>query len=229
MDSGIMKGILFLSLILFCLQAKSQTVDNTYTNEIKTIETHRAEILNAYENADSIAKILIVEATRNYLISKLAIKIFPPWFGTPWGFYGDTRTPQKGTIACGYFVTNILSDIGFKIPRIKWAQSASEVFILILSEKKVKRFRNKPLKDVEDYIISQGEGVYLVGLDIHVGFIIYQNNKMNFIHSNYYQPGAVVVSQDINTNSPLADSKYRIIGKLFSDKMIENWITEYHY
>ena len=37
------------------------------------------------------------------------------WIGTVWDFNGVTRTPKQGAIACGYFVTNVLTDLGFKI------------------------------------------------------------------------------------------------------------------
>lgn len=77
-----------------------------------------------------------------------------------------------------------------------------------------------------EWIRSRGEGLYIVGLDIHVGFIIYRDNKITFCHSSYYNPPLKVVSQDALDKSPLTDSKYRVIGKILDDKMIVKWITE---
>ena len=39
-------------------------------------------------------------------------------------------------------------------------------------------------------IKTRGEGLFVVGLDIHVGYILYYQNSIMFIHSNYYQNGA---------------------------------------
>ena len=69
------------------------------------------------------------------------------------------------------------------------------------------------------------DGLYLVGLDCHVGFICVKNNDITFVHSNYYQKEIGVMAERLNTKNPLRDSKYRIIGKLLGDEMIEHWIT----
>ena len=51
----------------------------------------------------------------------------------------------------------------------------------------------------------------------------------NFIHSNYYEENDWVMSEDIDSENPLSDSNYRVIGKLFSREVILNWINNYHY
>jgi len=66
--------------------------------------------------------------------------------------------------------------------------------------------------------------LYLVGLDSHTGFIYVHNNTIRFIHADYYEPEIGVVSEKIDSESPIKDSKYRIIGKLMSDEMIIAWI-----
>jgi hypothetical protein len=114
--------------------------------------------------------------------------------------------------------------VGFNIPRIKWAQSPSEIFIKKLSFGNVDRFSNVPILTIEKYLKKSGNGIYLVGLDCHTGFIFVNNDEIRFIHADYYEPEKGVVSEKINSNSPIADSRYRVIGKLMSDKMIINWI-----
>ena len=63
-------------------------------------------------------------------------------------------------------------------------------------------------------------------MDIHVGFIINQNDNITFCHSSYYDPPRRVVNQGLMEKSPLTDSGYRVIGKILDDQMIEKWISE---
>lgn len=112
---------------------------------------------------------------------------------------------------------------------MKWAQSASEVFITALSNPNVKRFSNQEISKVSAYLSVAGEGIYLVGLDQHVGFITYRDEEMYFVHANYYQPNIGVMKEELDSKNPLSDSNYRIIGKLFSKKMVINWLQETKY
>lgn len=173
-------------------------------------------------NKDSV----IIEAQK-YLLN-VSDKFFRSWYNTPWTFEGHSQTPGEGTIACGYFVTTMLRDMGFNIPRIRWAQQASEYIVKKLSPD-IGRFTRKPMKDIVAYIEGKGEGLYIVGLDCHVGYIYYHNGKMSFVHANYYRPKIGVMSEPLIGRNPLNDSKYRIIGKIFDKEMIKNWIMNVRY
>ncbi len=120
--------------------------------------------INNKEKQDEI----IIEA-QNYLLT-ISDEFFKAWYNTPWTFHGHSQTPQEGSIACGYFVTTTLRDMGFNIPRIKWAQQASEYLIKKVSSD-ITRFHKKPMADIVSYIESKGEGLYIIGLDCHVGYI----------------------------------------------------------
>ena len=180
--------------------------------------------MSEYSESDSIGQDSIISIARDYLINTMTKEVFPCWYGTKWDFNGTTRTPQKGKISCGYFVTNILTDVGFNIPRVKWAQSASEVFIKKLSFGNIDRFSNKSISTIEKYLRKSGNGLYIVGLDCHTGFVFVDNDEIRFIHADYYEPEIGVVSEKIDSHSPIADSKYRVFGKLMSDEMVLNWI-----
>ena len=51
------------------------------------------------------------------------------WSGTGWDYNGVSRTPGQGSIACGYFVTTLLQDLGFSVERVRLAQAASSIMI----------------------------------------------------------------------------------------------------
>ena len=217
--------ILIFTLMFSC--KGQQEVKKEYAECIKEIIIRRDDFRTKYIESDSLKKASIIIEARNYLTGIMANKVFPYWYGTKWDFNGTTRTPRKGKIACGYFVTNVLTDVGFSIPRVKWAQSASEVFIKKLANKQIKRFSNKPIDHVENYLVKSGSGLYLVGLDSHTGFIYVNNNDVRFIHADYYEPDKGVVSEKLDSFSPIAHSSYRVIGKLMSDDMMISWIKNY--
>jgi hypothetical protein len=167
----------------------------------------------------------LVKSAQKLLIRFIDDEIFPYWYYTPWNFYGTTRVPKSGTIACGYFVTTVLQDVGFDIPRVKWAQLASEGIIKKFC-REIKRFQDRPVSEVIDYIKKKPDAVYVVGLDCHVGFIVKYQEKIQFVHSNYYRPEIGVMSEDLDSKNPLRDSKTRLIGTVTDSVNIVRWITK---
>ncbi|NDV58008.1 hypothetical protein [Bacteroides sp. 519] len=210
--------ILFLFPFAF-INAQSYT---GLKNEVLEKRMSFQQQYNEIENKDSI----VIEA-RNYLLN-VSDSFFRSWYNTPWTFHGHSQTPGQGSIACGYFVTTTLRDMGFDIPRIKWAQQASEYLIKKLTTD-IKRFHNKPMNDIVGYINQQGEGLYIVGLDCHVGYIYYWKGKMTFVHANYYKPETGVMAEPLIGRNPLNDSKYRVIGRILDNDMVRNWILNVSY
>src|ERR1700749_1339754 len=95
----------------------TQSIANTkpdYTDFKKSISDHKSHLIN-HPTKD----------IRNYLFKLIDEDIYNYWAGTPWEFYGTTRQPKTGSIACGYFVTNTLTDLGFKIDREGLANAVS--------------------------------------------------------------------------------------------------------
>lgn len=211
---------------IFSGTAQVTNVAKAYTKLVEEIDLNRVVFSQKYTSSNTVQKDTIIKEAREYLVNTMATRLFPYWYGTKWDFNGMTRIPQKGKIACGYFVTNILTDVGFRIPRIKWAQSASEVFIKKLAKNNLKRFSNQSIDTVENYLINAGNGLYLVGLDAHTGFIYVHEKEVRFIHADYYEPEKGVVSEKLDSHSPINDSSYRIFGKLMSDEMMLQWLKQ---
>lgn len=168
---------------------------------------------------------------RNYdllekrFVSTIVDSIFPYWYGTSWDFNGTTQTPGKGSIACGYFVSTVLRDAGIQLNRVKLGQSASQVFIKTFADKKdIKTFFNNPLDSTLNFIKSKGAGLFIIGLDNHVGFIYNNGNNIWFIHAKWVNPKAVV-KENAAESGILYYSKYRIVGKISSNKMLlDKWV-----
>ncbi len=222
-----MKKISFL-FVGFLLQfiALAQNNEQTYDELILTVKQRQLELGKAYKNADSTKqKDSIIQVAQFYVYKTIVNDFFKHWYGTSWAFYGQTRTPKVGSIACGYFVTTVLYDVGFDIPRVEWAQLASEVFIKRFSTD-IKRFKNKPIANVKNYVLNKSNGLYIVGLDYHVGFIFKYNNTVKFVHSSYYKPNIGVLSEDFEGHNPLDDSSYVVVGKILNNTTMIKWLTQ---
>ncbi|MDR2693434.1 MAG: hypothetical protein LBB74_04370 [Chitinispirillales bacterium] len=230
------KSISFLMVVApiifataFCLPALAQQSAADGYDALKTeISAQQQCFSQRYAAASEKDKTAILSEAQKYLTNVICDTIFPYWYDTPWSFHGATRVPKQGTVACGYFVTGILTDAGFQIPRVKWAQAASENVIVKIAEN-IKRFRNRPVAEVIAYVNQNGDGLYIAGLDCHVGYIYKSDTTLRFVHSSYYEPETGVMSQPLEGWNPLNDSKYRVIGKLLGGEMVRNWVTGVRY
>lgn len=190
------------------------------------VENNRSGLWSQYQRATTTAeKETIISQARESLIRSAYDEIFPYWYGTKWDFNGTTEMPGQGKIACGYFVSTVLRDVGMKVQRTRLAQQASENIILSLTTSEhTKRFRNVPIKSFVAAVQTWGTGLYVVGLDIHVGFILNIAGDVYFIHSTYVDPYCVVKERALESRI-LTDSRYRVLGKLSEDDdLILKWL-----
>lgn len=148
------------------------------------------------------------------------------WVGTKWSFTGTTTKPQEGEIACGYFITNNLYNLGFAINRFKLAQEPSSYLIKQLCEKNsIKHF-----SDIDKMINSikknKSKDVFIVGLDFHTGFLTFDGEEVYFIHSNYINKEGVI--KEIAKESPaLNQSKSFMIGSLLQNTtLLDDWVKK---
>lgn len=176
-----MKYILLLVFLIIIGCKKSDNKVNVENLEIEKIP-YKAFLVSLHKKTK--------EEKKNYLFRFINYDVPNYWMGTPWSFNGTSREPQKGSIACGYFVTNTLTDFGFDINRTYLAQQASSVMIKKLC-KDIKYFGKR--QDLEKYILSKDKNqVYIIGLDFHTGFITRENKDTYFIHSSYIKNKGVV-------------------------------------
>jgi len=201
-----------------------------YRNALAKLEARRLTFSQHWKSAAPSDRANIRGKAREELFRAILHDIFPAWYGTTWDFNGISEAPGEGKIACGYFVTTCLRDAGIKLQRIKLAQQASQRIIETLAPAGSKKIiYDKPIADVAEFIRSQGTGLYIVGMDTHTGFVVNDGASLAFIHSSYYRPPFSVTAESVKGTNPLADSKYRVFGKILDDVMIEKWITNSHY
>jgi len=160
-------------------------------------------------------------------ISKILIdSVFEYWEGTQWDFNGYTETPKKGLVACGYYISTPLRDIGVKLNRFKVAQkSASGIVKQLCDPNSIKTFNE--LEKLMTYLKEvENEEILILGLSNHVGFIFKRNDESYFAHSNYIGSKGVE-KEKLETSIAINASNVYVVGQLtqhqaFVKKWLEN-------
>ena len=210
------------------VQGNTTSNSHNYKDTLANLESERIELASRYQQAASAEqRAAIIAEARSVITRSIYTDLFPAWYGTPWDFNGTSEVPQQGKIACGYFVSTVLRDAGLRVERVRLAQQASENIILSLTtERFVRRFRHVAIGEFVKAVKDYGPGIYVVGLDIHVGFIVNTGDEVYFIHSSYVEPYMVVKEKALESTI-LAGSKYRVLGNIFADdSSINNWLGQ---
>lgn len=204
---------------IYTPEAYHTQLDNTYHRQ-------KAYQMEVDTTQDTLSRELKLLASA-FFAKKLTEVVFPYWYGTDYNFYGTTQTPGQGKIACGYFVTTVLEDMGITLDRVELAKAASETMIRALVEPShVQRFSRKTMDQFLGGIRERGVGIYIVGLDRHTGFIVNLDpDDIRFVHASGRRP-LCVINEPATTARSLIKSKYRVIGKLTMDeRFFKNWLA----
>ncbi|MBK7397743.1 MAG: hypothetical protein IPJ34_15960 [Myxococcales bacterium] len=174
---------------------------------------------------DGAARSAVLRRAASTLEQALVDEVLPRWDGTAWAFHGTSTTPREGAIACGYFVSTTLREAGLGVERIRLAQQASERIVKTLSPKEhVQRFSDVPVEEFVAAVARRGDGLYVVGLDDHVGYLVVRGGVVFFHHASYVGARKVVRELAVEAK-PLVKSRYRVVGKLFADdRVVEAWL-----
>lgn len=172
------------------------------------------------------AKLLPAESSRNAATLADGIrKVMTYWYGTPWSLSGDGQEPDSGHVGGAYFVSFVLRDLGFRFDSVRMArQPPSRIIKAFCRKEDVAWFADRSFGELEEYVKNEGKGVYLLGLNDHIGFIVYDWG-ISFVHSNPFFPQKVM-SEKARYSLKLRASKTWTIGKLFSEDLIKAYIED---
>ncbi|RYY42748.1 MAG: hypothetical protein EOO06_20720 [Chitinophagaceae bacterium] len=164
-------------------------------------------------------------ALTNFWVKQVGTELYQQWHQTPWDFNGTTEKPRDGAIACGYFVTTVLRDMGVKINRSKLAICPSLTMMkTLVPGQKVSNLSYLSFDAFNQTIQQAGKGVYIIGLDFHTGFIINDGRENWFLHSNYIKRQGVV-KEVLLSSSALKSSKTRWVVSLTKDRdFLRGWL-----
>ncbi len=173
---------------------------------------------------DAKAENRILDRARLALGHIVADSILPAWNGTPWSLGGTAAGPGDRPVACGYFVSTALEHAGLRVERRRLGQQAAENIVrTLVPADRVARFRRTPLDLFLHTVAGGGDGVYVVGLDYHVGFLVIEDGT-SFFHHASRQAGQVVREPAVLSRA-LASSSYRVVGKLFDRGLARTWLA----
>lgn len=202
---------------------KAEYTYENYRHEKSELNLERDLLLKAFKKEGPSKKIMQQAAA--LFMSKLNGTLFDFWMETDWDYNGTTEIPGTGSIACGYFVTTLLRDMGVKLDRNSLAQCASEPMIKkLVEERYIQRYSGYSIENFVASVKRSGDGIYLVGLDNHTGFIVCEKGNVTFVHSGGGVP-ARVLRQDAMHSGLLERSSYRVTGKLSADDhFLTKWL-----
>jgi hypothetical protein len=193
----------------------------TYAEIKEDIAAKRKKFATQYPVLTDTAQRLINE----FWVHTVSHDLFNQWEGTPWDFNGIAREPGKGTIACGYFVNTLLQAMDCKINRVKLSICpSSEMMKSLVPHQKLKNLSYLSYANFNDTLGRWGNGVYIVGLDFHTGFIVHEGKDNWFIHSNYIGRKGVT-KEAVLASEALRFSKTRWLISLTKDReFLEKWL-----
>jgi hypothetical protein len=164
-----------------------------------------------------------LEQVSDLLYNTLKDSIFPAWNDTPWDFNGISNMPGEGEIACGYFVSTTLKHAGFNLNRYKLAQQAASVIATkVCGKEKMNRFTSPAI--TKTYASEIENGLFIVGLDFHVGFLLVEKGEVFFVHSDYYN--GKVVRELASISIAFNSSNIYVVGELTNNNnLMKSWIN----
>ena len=225
-----MKNLLYLAFLLFTGGCHAQPTTEysapAYRATLHRFDLRRTELAARYRRATTPAsRTACLAEARELWLTALDSTVFPAWEGTPWHFYGRSWEPRQGSIACGYFVTTALHDAGLRLPRTLLAKQAATVIIRNLTtEAYMHRYRGLSQADFVQQMRQLGPGLYVLGLDYHVGFLrVREGGAVQMIHSSYTGAGGVV--REAADSSAALESQARVVGKISDDPaLLRAWL-----
>ena len=167
-----------------------------------------------------------IDSASTYLKDKLLNDMVPHWYGTTWDFNGHTNMPNNGEIACGYFVSTTLKHLGFNLNRYKMAQQAGLIEAQMLQPKSdLKIYSNLSFEALKAKLNSAyKDGLYFVGLDNHVGYVLIKDKELYFLHSSYCDNKVVI---ELAEHSYCFQSNLYVFAEISTnDALIKKWILD---
>jgi hypothetical protein len=188
------------------------------------IQAEQVELRVRWKAApDEAQRASVLDEARAQVHAIIAERLIPAWEGTTWEFYGTTQVPGQGAIACGYYVSTLLEHAGFDVERVELAQQASERIIKSLTdEDHIWRSSDATAEASLAPVREGGKGIYMVGLDYHVGLLVHDGVNIHWCDSSYLNPTAVTCQDPVEAFS--YTSRYRVIGQLLTDPMMVAWL-----
>ncbi|KAA2216963.1 MULTISPECIES: hypothetical protein [Maribacter] len=186
-----------------------------------------AESLRVKLQKDLWTGTITLDHVKKAFTNQLVNEILPHWYGTPWSFGGHTEVPNQGKIACGYFISTTLRDMGVKLNRYTLAQkSPLDEAKMISCGSEIKSFvQETPENALAEIDRLTHEGLYFIGFDEgHVGYLLKRDGELLLIHSNYFSPVSVCMEK-LNESRVLTKfKKFHLVAISHNEPLLQRWL-----
>lgn len=205
-----------------------------YEAALVKLEGRRQALARRFKAAEDGAGRATVRAeARAVALAAMRDVIFPAWLGMPWGL-GPNSTPTRPhqpdtVIACGYFVSSALENLGLKLAtRFSFAQAPAlhAQRSLAPAGRDLHVFFSVPGDELARKIAALGEGLYVIGLNNHIGFVDVRGEDVRIVHASYTGE-QVVTDEPLATAQVIANSRaagYFVTPLLQDDRLVEHWL-----
>lgn len=168
---------------------------------------------------------------RAVLRAAIVDEIIPRWLGTRWAFEGTATRPHAAEgIACGYFVATVLEAAGLRLEsRARFGQATALAIqrALVAAPDAHHRVFSVPPAELVRRLRAWGDGLYVIGLDVHVGFVAVEGATVRLLHSSY--TGArVVTDEPVATARAIERSRaagYFVTSLFGDDALARTWLA----
>lgn len=198
-----------------------------YAVMVGELERLRKELAEKHRKARDAAGREAVENDARAMLELVLPEMMRCWLGTPWDFHGIAERPGEGKIACGYFVSTVLRDAGFRVDRFKLAkQPSANILRTFLPRASCTLSVGKSYEEFARDAARLDPGVYVIGLDTHVAFLVVPGDgSFRFIHSSGSKPWRVV-DESRDEAEVLKRSSWRMLGNLTADEaVLRRWLA----
>jgi len=197
----------------------------TYQKLVSELGRWRSELAQRHLMAKDEATRSAVENDARIILELTLPAMMRCWLGTAYDFNGTAAKPGAGKIACGYYVSTVLMDAGFRVDRYALAQQPSENILRSFLEKDACSLSVGKTYEAFSADLAKAErGIYLIGLDTHVAFVVVDPDGFRFIHASGSRPWCVVDEGPAEAGV-LQRSSWRMLGNLTADPtVIRRWL-----
>jgi hypothetical protein len=183
---------------------------------------------------DERARVTIRVEARKLVLGAITDTAFPAWMGSPWGLGPSStacRPYEAGkVVGCSYFVTGVLENVGLRLAsRARFAQAPSLLMQRALTPDPaaLHRYGGLEAAELRKRLLALGDGLYIVGLNVHTGFLLVRAGEVRVIHASYMPPNQVV-SERLEESAVIALSRrsgYFVTPLFRDDRLVDLWLS----
>ena len=190
------------------------------------LQSWREKLAAAHRKAKTPEARKAAEHDARVVLEAVLPEMMRCWLGTPWDFHGTAEGPGEDPIACGYFVSTVLQDAGFRLDRYRLAkQPSSRILTTFVPRDDCQLMVDVPYETFTRDLTAMEPGIYLVGLDTHVAFLVVDREGFRFVHSSGANPHCVV-DESARDADVLRNSRWRMMANLTADQdALRKWLS----